>query len=1122
MPRVNSVNSLSQPRLDGGAQAPKINPRVHDATAAAGAAIGKAVASFGSAIGGIASAAGNANAANAYSDATTEFAGAASDIGTDVTNNPGERGVNNSTIAPRMQKSFNDIVGRYGSSMRPKQLRRFTARAGLQIKRAGNAGLIRQTTAERKHFQGKVDKDLVGHVTGLSQNPTMEELRLRQGQIRDRINANVGHVFSQETADKMISTSNSKLFVSLLGTTIQKDSPGVMKLLREGVSQGLFDVTGSDSKSDTSNAPGSKQTSQIQTSRNRTLEGINQREQRANDFSGGGSGGTIYHNKAVPSSAKRSEIVRGGGRVISLDANSAKDRHGRTQKIIAPGVVIPKGADAELRKDASAYTKAMAEHINEKFGRNYKTNGGRVWTSGRKADGSRQRGRGNTIHTEAFGMDDAELVAYFGTAEGAKAHADIIARTIGKTSKSVVTRPHQPEKGQYGASGSGTNEYRLSEATLKAYGASKKSGPVDEDGEPLVHEPGAEPTPPLPNKAGGAPEEDEGPVVESVMAGDRENAINDADGTAQQRPLPIEGPQPAQQPSATTIQAQPDQEPTQAPQPELVREGRNPENIKAELEETQREATELMELAEIDEDGVNILEPEEQGRMDALIKKSGELEAELSKTTKIDAIAARNGKPRQQSSYEFPPNALLRMKEGASITGPTKLGNITITAAEWNALTAQQAIGLVKSAGLAYKTHVTGLINTVKDARTLALTGQALPSDELNAMSAAVKELPSLQQNFEQTMGILGHIQILRSEPAAVTEGYVNEMRRRMQESGTKLEGNKVLKSFETLLKNQRKGQKDDPIEWARKSGTYDIQKLDIGNKESWGARREEALAVADKFQTPVKYFEKSDIEQIKQGLDDGTIDTLDFTTTMRDTLGQEGARDAWKELYPTNPGGSYLGGYLLAGGDRAVAKDVVQGWKLMAGDGYKRIGPSAKDGQAEIGKLTGDTFNTQPLFADTHRQLTDAAYESWARRTGTIDFDSKKYSAIAHGLIGMTMDGAGNQYGGITNMSTGWFGTYTVVAPPGVKASRFDYLHDKVTLDMLPSVPTFEDGIAITQEQFEEAILFSAGSNRYRLGFINKQGQPEYYDDGEGGDFIYNFNDVRPELEQRYDHLFN
>lgn len=73
------------------------------------------------------------------------------------------------------------------------------------------------------------------------------------------------------------------------------------------------------------------------------------------------------------------------------------------RKVIPP-IVIPDDASPEMRAAAQAYVNAMAQLHNEKFGCDFT---GKVKTRGQNG-----RGRSNTIHTEAWSIDDTQMVDF--------------------------------------------------------------------------------------------------------------------------------------------------------------------------------------------------------------------------------------------------------------------------------------------------------------------------------------------------------------------------------------------------------------------------------------------------------------------------------------------------------------------------------------------------------------------------------------------------------------------------------------------------------------------------------------------------------------------------------------
>lgn len=114
---------------------------------------------------------------------------------------------------------------------------------------------------------------------------------------------------------------------------------------------------------------------------------------------------------------KVAEVRRNGGIWINMDCNQSSGR-----KVIPPLIVIPDDSSPEIRAAARAYVDAMTKLHNEKFGRNFS---GQVKTRGQNG-----RGRPDTIHTEAWSIDDTQMVEFLKSEEGIQQYREILASTL--------------------------------------------------------------------------------------------------------------------------------------------------------------------------------------------------------------------------------------------------------------------------------------------------------------------------------------------------------------------------------------------------------------------------------------------------------------------------------------------------------------------------------------------------------------------------------------------------------------------------------------------------------------------------------------------------------------------
>jgi hypothetical protein len=155
----------------------------------------------------------------------------------------------------------------------------------------------------------------------------------------------------------------------------------------------------------------------------------------------------------APSASQRREIRRQGGVVVNLDTNWA-----RGDRQTGPLVVIPDNATAAQRQAAEAYAQRIAEVYQSQFGSSLPP---RVLT--RSENG---RGRGDTIHTEPFSVNDRRAVQFFQSDEGRRLHASILSETLGQIPGVHFSVPHDPDKGDPGAGGPAGSEVDFARALL--------------------------------------------------------------------------------------------------------------------------------------------------------------------------------------------------------------------------------------------------------------------------------------------------------------------------------------------------------------------------------------------------------------------------------------------------------------------------------------------------------------------------------------------------------------------------------------------------------------------------------------------------------------------------------
>lgn len=149
----------------------------------------------------------------------------------------------------------------------------------------------------------------------------------------------------------------------------------------------------------------------------------------------------VVHEGEALNAQQRAEIRQQGGITVNLDTNAASENAS-----IDPLIVIPDDATEQQRAAAQSYVDAIAASYNRKFGKQVK---GKVTTTSENG-----RGRGNTIHTEAFNIRDKNAIQYYYfTEEGRKELAQITSSTLGTLPGVRFQLPHGADENNAASSG---------------------------------------------------------------------------------------------------------------------------------------------------------------------------------------------------------------------------------------------------------------------------------------------------------------------------------------------------------------------------------------------------------------------------------------------------------------------------------------------------------------------------------------------------------------------------------------------------------------------------------------------------------------------------------------------
>jgi uncharacterized protein YcbK (DUF882 family) len=293
------------------------------------------------------------------------------------------------------------------------------------------------------------------------------------------------------------------------------------------------------------------------------------------------------------------------------------------------------------------------------------------------------------------------------------------------------------------------------------------------------------------------------------------------------------------------------------------------------------------------------------------------------------------------------------------------------------------------------------------------------------------------------------------------------------------------VQTRQRIMDNTQKQLDDNPMGYARSSGSHDVPDFSLDNMQAYGAA---VKSVSEYYNVPIanmKVLQPDDVNTLKKALDEGTADDALATLTAMQSMGGDVARAALKQLGEKDNVYAFAGGMNLDTGQTAVASDIIRGEKRMQEnpDIKKQIGQDENGMATSFSLSVGNALNE--VSPRVRQDVQDAALAHYvetyvARGKGGGAFDAKAYDNSVQAVLGGTREGGS---------SIGLVNGETTVLPPGVSAEKLETAMQHMTVadwaDMSPQhePPRYVDGTVIDPADLaSEAALRAIGGGQYKL----------------------------------------
>lgn len=373
----------------------------------------------------------------------------------------------------------------------------------------------------------------------------------------------------------------------------------------------------------------------------------------------------------------------------------------------------------------------------------------------------------------------------------------------------------------------------------------------------------------------------------------------------------------------------------------------------------------------------------------------------------------------------------------------------------------------------------------------------------------------------------------MRNMPVADADHFARSLRLQLQKDGSAPSEDQadLVRFAEKLADTQRKDLARDPLGLAARKrlipGIVPVDFVGFASSNDPNAgpllaaqirdRTAQARAVGQSFERAPVFFRPDEIAQLKAIVDKGGDKALALAGAIVKGADND-TTQVLKEIGGDAPLLAQAGAILVNGGSVQAARDALQAAELRADKLKPGERPALVFGET-VRKEYGTAFQLAP---ETQSRATTAARAIAETRLTRTAADPKMatdlYKRAAQEAAGAVyVDGI--QFGGVGDYKPGYWHSYKVAVPGGVRADRFrDVVRSLRPEDFsgLDVKPVDAEGKAYKASDFAAAVpVATRGGYRFALG--NPQGaDPQFIGGSDGRPFVLPFDRLAPALRAR------
>lgn len=381
------------------------------------------------------------------------------------------------------------------------------------------------------------------------------------------------------------------------------------------------------------------------------------------------------------------------------------------------------------------------------------------------------------------------------------------------------------------------------------------------------------------------------------------------------------------------------------------------------------------------------------------------------------------------------------------------------------------------------------------------LSGEPVAPGDIARIRTDAMTAPHGEEIVASTDARMRLANALRTQPIGTVETQLDTILKGDRDKASSAD----VEFARTQIAEVRKNLAVDPLGVAEKFGiipaappiALDGLKDPAALRDALSYRRGAAVAAAQHFGVPVRYFRPGEADQVVQAAMQNPDAMVAFTLNVTQSFGKD-TPAAMREISDAGPVMAHAVGTSVSTGDPSLARDVAQISQMKARKDYSVKMPEAGKLETKGSTVLAGALFAQPQMQNAALQTANLLYEKMAAEQGFDPADIKTPGSVAEVAYAKALDRAlgGQKLGGVDTGGIGQVNDTNIIVPALMPKDRPEELIGGLTSKQLERLPPLGsiNGVKITADQIRDGTLVSVGDGQYRVTLDDPQGDtPDY-----------------------------